>query len=74
MRLVGCEFFGFTPATTVLNFCAGVRTLTVDNVGVPAAVLAPAVAVNGPAGHVRGSVVAAAVDTGVEFRNEPFAC
>lgn len=74
VRLVGCEFFGFTPATTVLNFCAGVRTLTVDNVGVPAAVLAPAVAVNGPAGHVRGSVVAAAVDTGVEFRNEPFAC
>lgn len=73
VRLVDCEFFGFTPATTVLNFC-GVAALTVDNVGVPAAVLAPAVALNGPSGHVHGSVVAAAVNTGIEFRNAPFAC
>ncbi|GAB0488946.1 hypothetical protein MMPV_000159 [Pyropia vietnamensis] len=73
VRLADCEFFGFTPTTTVLNFC-GVATLTVDNVGVPAAVLAPAVALNGPSGHVQGSVVAAAVNTGIEFRNAPFLC
>lgn len=73
VRLVGCEFFGFTPATTVLNFC-DVARLTVDNVGVPAAVLAPAVVLDGPSGHVQGSVVAAAVNTGIEFRNAPFAC
>lgn len=73
VRLFGCEFFGFTPATTVLNFC-GVARLTVDNVGVPAAVLGPAVALDGPSGHVQGSVVAAAVNTGIEFRNAPFAC
>jgi len=73
VRLAGCEFFNFVPPTTVLNFC-GVSALTVDNVGVPAAVLAPGVALDGPAGNVRGSVVVASVDTGVEFRNAPFAC
>ncbi|OSX72781.1 hypothetical protein BU14_0404s0008 [Porphyra umbilicalis] len=73
VRLAGCESFNFVPPTTVLNFC-GVAALTVDNVGVPAAVLAPGVALDGPAGNVRGSVVVASVDTGVEFRNAPFAC
>jgi len=73
VRLAGCEFFNFVPPTTVLNFC-GVAALTVDNVGVPAAVLAPGVALDGPAGNVQGSVVVASVNTGVEFRNAPFAC
>lgn len=66
-------FFGFLPSTTVLSFC-GVPTLAIDNVGVPAAVLAPRTHLRSTYGHIEGTVIVASVRGGVEFRHAPLHC
>jgi len=66
-------FFGFLPTTTVVNFC-GVPTLNIDNVGLPAAIVAPHTHLESTYGHVEGTVIVASAQGGVEFRHAPFAC
>lgn len=66
-------FFGFLPTTTVLAFC-GVPTLAIDNVGVPAAVLAPRTHLRSTYGHIEGTVIVASARGGVEFRHAPLQC
>ncbi|GAB0492289.1 hypothetical protein MMPV_003551 [Pyropia vietnamensis] len=66
-------FFGFLPSTTVMSFC-GVPTLTIDNVGVPAAVLAPRTHLRSTYGHIEGTVIVASARGGVEFRHAPLNC
>ncbi|OSX72208.1 hypothetical protein BU14_0457s0001 [Porphyra umbilicalis] len=73
VTLTNFGFAGFVPETTVVALC-DVRAVVIDNVGVPAAVIAPKTDLSGPAGHILGTVIVRSSKGGVEFRHAPFGC
>lgn len=73
VTLTNMGFDGFVPSFTLLSMC-DVPTLTVQDVGLPAAVLAPDTRFRGSSGHVNGTVVVADVASGVEFQLSPIDC
>lgn len=73
VTLTNMGFDGFVPTSTLFSMC-DVPTLTVQDVGLPAAVFAPDTRFRGSSGHVNGTVVVADVKSGVEFQLAPIDC
>ncbi|GAB0492287.1 hypothetical protein MMPV_003549 [Pyropia vietnamensis] len=73
VTLTNMGFDGFVPTSTLFSMC-DVPTLTVQDVGLPAAVFAPDTSFRGSSGHVNGTVAVADVEGGVEFQLAPIDC
>lgn len=73
VTLTNMGFDGFVPTSTLFSFC-NVPTLTVQDVGLSAAIFAPDTRFRGSSGHVNGTVVVADVKGGVEFQLAPIDC
>ncbi|OSX72797.1 hypothetical protein BU14_0404s0024 [Porphyra umbilicalis] len=73
VTLTNMGFAGWESSATLLSMC-NVGTLTVQDVGLKAAVLAPETRFRGTSGAVNGTVIVADVESGVEFQKAPIDC
>jgi len=73
VTLTNMGFAGWEPSATRLSLC-NVGTLTVQDVGLRSAVLAPETRFRGTSGAVNGTVIVADVESGVEFQKAPIDC